>query len=382
MTLPDHLAKFRLAVWCGDPATPLSHSRVFGPLNQMVRQDCRLEIVRDWAGNRDWPWLGGCDALFLEAPYTQEDLVAVQRAKDLGLPVWLDYGDDLMLVDRSNAAWLAFSDVKALRENLTELLGHADVVTCATETLTEAYRKLESRNSGSKIRVLPEGCQWRPSELPRQRIITWRGLASHADDLPQFAAELISVLNEPQFKDWCLLLFGDPAITTIAANHLTGGQWHINLAVAPWFNSPWGLMRAWTGARPFLHLCPLPDTPFNRGRPPSVWLEATAVGAAVLAPDHLPEWDVPGMIRYYGGNLVTNGRANFADTLRRELSRFSQNSETQKPDSPSEFMTSGFFHPAVASARAAIYPERTMPRVNETRWEILRGLSGGGWKLF
>ena len=111
----------------------------------------------------------------------------------------------------------------------------------------------------------------------------------------------------------------------------------INLCVAPWFNTPWGMMNAWRNAAPFLHLYPLPDTAFNRAKPPTAWLEASAVGAACIGPD-LPEWQKPGMIHYSPGAIAFPGKRDFKTVLLEEMGRFSD----------------GALHPQVAAAREAL----------------------------
>lgn len=368
-TLDPSITKLRLAVCTGDPANPLSLSRACGPLYDMAAEDRRLEIALPLCG-KDWPFIADCDALFIEQAYTVEDIQTALQARRMGKPVWLDYGDDLFNVEKTNTAFAHFANVKELRKNIADLIGLADVVSTATATLRDVYQKLVKPavpGSGPQFVVLPESARFGPSALLRKKIITWRGLDSHLDDLGSVLPVLKDVLRSN--PDWSLLMFGSEHIKAHAFDYLTEGddEQHprVNVTLAPWFNNPWGMINAWKGAAPYLHIYPLPDTAFNRSKPPAVWLEATAVGAAVIGPD-LPEWRVPGMIHYRNSALTLLPAAvnslglpeDFETVLRREMGRFSQ----------------GALHPHVFPARQAVYPHLTVPAVNQVRWQILRCL--------
>ncbi len=365
MKLRTDINTLRVGVHTSDPGQPLSLSRVLGPLSDMAREDRRLELVQpvrlpDGRADLAWPFLSGLDVLFLEQPYNDAHVLCAHTAKLMGVKVWLDYGDDIFSVERSNPVWPEFSDTEGLKANVSQLLELADVVTAGTATLRGVLQSLTPQ--ASNILILPECARFLPDSRPRQKVVTWRGLGSHADDVRSVIPALKEVFTQDQ--DWTLCLFGDPFVKKIAENELAGAG--VNLVIAPWFVTPWHMVQSWMGAAPYLHIYPMPDSAFNRAKPPAVWLEASAVGAAVIGPD-LPEWRVPGMIHYSDSQIALPagadaGRpADFATVLRREMARFAD----------------GALHPHVFPARQAIWPGLTVASVNQMRWAILNKLGMG-----
>jgi len=372
--------KFRLGCYVGDPNTSLSLSRGLGPLLDMAKQDRRLELVPAPANGADlnWSWLHSCDALFMEQPYTDQHVNCVYTARFLNLPVWLDWGDDLFNINKTNPALFQdhrLRDKAQLRENLGELFKCASVVSTATETLRQSYAKAldvapeVTRGNPpphvggylTKIVVIPEGCRWEQNMALRRKIVSWRGLSSHYDDIEGVAKQLAAVFTEREFADWKLLLFGDPSPEFI---ELMGTVLDKRLMVCPYLPTPWHMMAVWNENAPFLHLYPALDNAFNRAKPPSVWLEATAVGAAVIGPD-FPEWQpCAGLIHYT--------EEFFGDRVRAELRKF----EPVSAPSPAGEIV-GKPHHGVIAARKQVFPHLTLESVNELRWAVVNKLIGG-----
>jgi hypothetical protein len=75
----------------------------------MAREGRGLEIrvLSPQAPNRwqlDWPMFSDCDVLFLQRPHAIPQLMAAKDARRLGIPVWLDWDDDLLAAEKSNPA--------------------------------------------------------------------------------------------------------------------------------------------------------------------------------------------------------------------------------------------------------------------------------------
>jgi hypothetical protein len=356
----------------------------------MAREDRQLEIVPAPAngGDLNWSWLLGCDALFMEQPYTDQHVNCVYTARFLGMPVWLDWGDDLFSINKTNPALFAdhrLRDKTLLRENVGQLFEHASVVTMATETLRWAYGRAlaETPNTSpqtpntkhqtpknptseimAKMVVIPEGCRWPMSTSPRRKVVTWRGLSSHYDDVEGVAKQLADVFIDREFADWKLLLFGDPSPEFL---ELMGAALGKRLMVCPYLATPWHMMSAWAGEAPFLHVYPALNNAFNLAKPPSVWLEASAIGAAVIGPD-FPEWKpCEGLIHY--------APMFFGDRVKEELRKFVP---VSAPSQEGEI--TGQFHPNVPLARKQIYPHLTMDAVNELRWGVIKKLQTSNTK--
>lgn len=352
--LPSHIHNFRLGVWTPEPGDGRSLSRLFGPFNEMRRTDGRLELVRpertrDQSGwDMDWHYFASLDAMYFLDPFTERDLSMIVLARATGCRVWVDYIDDLLNVPPSNPQFHAFMQRDQVRSVIEEIIGLADVVTTTTFTLKCRLPKRE------RIAVLPEACRWPQCPLPRQRVVTWRGLGSHREDLESVLPQIAEIAQMPQFSKWQWAFIGEPSFKVYDAIPRQ------NLTLVP-FQSPYDFMNTWGGLAPYLHIAPIIDTPFNRAKTPLVWLEASAIGAGVIGPS-LPEWNpCVGLMQY-------RTPEEFGEILKRELFTFVE----KEPDQP----TSNFHLKAIES-RADIYPSKTSAALNELRWHILNKLAGG-----
>lgn len=351
--LSPHLHNFRLGVWTPEPGDGRSLSRLYGPFTQMRRTDARLEIVRpdrtrDQSGwDMDWHYFAGLDAMYFLDPFTERDLSMIALARSTGCKVWVDYIDDLLNVPPSNPQFHAFMQRDHIRGVVEEIITLADVVTTTTFTLKCRLPKRE------RIAVLPESCRWPQCPLPRQRVVTWRGLGSHREDLESVLPQIAEIARLPQFSKWQWAFLGEPSFKIHEAIPAQ------NLTLVP-FQSPYDFMNTWGSLAPYLHIAPIIDTPFNRAKTPLVWLEATAVGAAVIGPT-LPEWNT------CKGLLPYRTPEEFGEILKRELFTFVE----QVPNQPASN-----FHLKALESRADVYPAKTLAAINELRWVVLNKLSG------
>ena len=376
MKLKTEITKFKLGVHTYDPSDARSLSRLYGPLRAMQKQDSRLEIIPSPLRANEkgemqslsgaWDWFTECDAvLFLDA-FAAQDLNAIIFAKVAGTKVWCDYIDDLLNVRVSNPFGADFIAQRAVvRQNIEKIIELSDIATCTTRAIKTSFAG-GSKSLLERMVILPESCRWPKFELPRRRVISWRGAAAHQEDLESVLPAIKSVANDKAFDGWEWFFMGDP--TWKVADCVPNEK----LIIAP-FTHPYQFMQLWAGAAPFLHIVPIVDNAFNRSKTALAWMEATAVGAAVIGPK-LPEWeDCNGVAQYDGGNLEFPGKQDFETVLREELAKWepvsapSQNGEIK-----------GKFHPNVEISRADIYPDKTLEAVNELRWIILNKLAGNG----
>jgi hypothetical protein len=346
MTLDKDVLKFRLGVYANQPGDARSLSRLLGPLQLMAKQDPRLELVlphrtTDNSGwDLDWQWFSQCDAAIMLDPYTEGDVRRAQLARACGCALWVDYVDDLMHVRPSNAVYMSYANRSAVEANIKAIMRQAAAVTCTTETLRLALP------DSDRIRVIPESCRWPACDLPRKRVITWRGFGSHNEDLEIVLPQLKELSRLPSFVNWEWAFIGEP-LWKIFDGIIPPDK----MVFAPPM-SPYDLMNRWGGMAPYVHIVPLADNTFNRSKTPLAWLEASAIGAAVLGPN-LPEWTkCPGLTRYCNPE-------DFGQQLRALVESFDN----------------GKLHPAALESRRMIYPAWTTPIVNRKRWEVLAALA-------
>lgn len=396
MTLDSDVKAFRLGVLNPIENSAFCHGRILGPLQAMAREDRRLEIVMPTrpAENNEWDlaallhtWILGCDAIYVQNAFTDVHVQVIGTARAAGVPVWVDYGDDLLNVRPCNPSWAQFSNVEVTRQIIAQVIKLADVTSVCTETLRNSFPLPE------RIVVIGDCCPWPASELPRRKIVTWRGMSSHEEDIDSVLPELCNVAADPLFADWEWVLFGDPRWNLVEKLVRAAGKERV--MTSPYWPTALHFMEAWKGIAPYLHIVPLADNEFNRAKTANAWFEATAIGAAVIGPD-LPEWRMPGMIHYSTGTIVHGGTQSFEEVLRREMARFAElrsanvssaachvsgggeppraNVETASTIAK---LGNGAMHPNVFGARQAIYPAMTLKAVNQNRWAILRKL----WRI-
>lgn len=381
--LEGHIHNFRLGLCAGDFAEAYSFVRVAGPFETMAHADRRLQIIRpprkpngDWS--LTWDWILQCDALFFYHPLTDQHMHCMATARQLGRSVWVEIVDDIFNVPPHSPIYQTFRDKRFVREQVTTALDLASVVTVTSQLLKEALvagcdldsmtrpslipLPQSTRKPSDKILVLPEAALYEPSISPRKKCISWRGLSTHDDDTAEVLPQVCAVARD--FPDWEWALFGQPSREF--AETLIEAAGKDRVSIAPLWPTPLDMITAWKGLSPYLHIVPLGDNAFNRGKSHLAWLEATAVGAAVIAPAvYLPEWRQPGVINYCGGVIEHNGKQDLEVVLRRELLGAKQKAASRNLE----------IHPNVAMARAAIYPDRTLEAMNARRWMILNKLA-------
>lgn len=378
MTLPESIRRFRLGIFNPCANSPYGFQRLFYGFGTMQREDARLELVLP-PPNHDPHTYGQLlvnvflmqvDALLIVNPRGPAELSLLTHARRLGVPVWVDWGDDIFAVRPSNPSESAYFDTDKIREIVSAVMVAADVATVATNAMREVWPGRE------RCVVLADECRLEISQRPRRKIISWRGMSSHAEDIESVLPEWERLVADPELKDWTHLLMGDPPLKLVERLAIAAGEDYKKVRVgmgervinAPFMETVTEFYHLWEGFAPFLHIVPLADNQFNRGKSPNAWLECAGIGAAVIAPSHLPEWSRPGVIRYCGDR---EAGLDFETVVRREIRSWTPRKvETEKPE-----RETGELHREVATMRAEVYPAWTTAARNRQRWAILRKLA-------
>ena len=319
-----------------------SQYRGYGPWAPIVRADPSLRLHRGTPNGNGhasvWTWadLALCDVAFVQRPASPPGVQVAQMAKRAGIPVWVDWDDDVSCVPCYNKYIGAFPQPQT-DQCLAQLVELADVITVTSEALRA--------KAGPKARVVPNAWDdytlgW--SSKPRQRIVTWRGSDTHAGDL----ATVLGALGELHTDTaWCWWFLGDPGWQ--ASQAMTGDRVRVG---PPW--TDWTTMMGnLGGCGSYLHIVPLAPNDFNRSKSNCSWIEATAAGAVVVAPD-MPEWRRPGIVNY-------RDERDFLRQVKRLMGEFD----------------GGKRHPNVALSRAYIEEHLLLSKENERRLAILEELA-------
>ena len=290
-----------LGVITPDDQGTTSLYRALGPLSALSAQgrdgrngmDVRLLSFPGWG----WCELMQCDALFIHRPHHAMHRNIVRMAKGLGVPVWLDFDDDLVNVPYWHPA--AATCGKEFQGLLRHLLWMADVVSVSTPAIQESFlQRFANEGLTCDWRVIPNALDprlWRCWDRPellatdRERVITWRSgpANSHLQDLGEVLPSMGRVAK--RFPEWQWTFLGGmhwDVAETLGAERVR--------IIPP--QDFFGYAASLTFQRAAIHIVPLADSLFNRAKSNCAWIEATAAGAMVVGPA-LPEWERPGILQ-------------------------------------------------------------------------------------
>lgn len=287
-----------------------SFYRGLGPLVDLQK---KLEFELNLVKEVNWATLKPVDLLFLQRPYKDNHVKILELAQDNGVPVWIDYDDDLFSVPRSNQTHKVYGNQKH-QNNIAQMLSMANVVTVSTEALKfkfveilQMVQKAEPNYEGlnldpKKIIVVPnaydEGFvkyrQFLKKQPHQNKLITWRGSNTHDQDLWEFTPALKNAFSK--HLDWTLNFIGEAFWMTIEELGKIPNIKPTNIVETESVDPAqyWKMLYL---TAPALIIVPLHDCPFNRAKSNIAWIEGLHAGAVTLAPNW-PEWRRPGVINY------------------------------------------------------------------------------------
>lgn len=230
------------------------------------------------------------DILFMQRPSLSDDIKIMSIAKDVNVPVWVDYDDDLFSVPGHNPASRFY--VKDVLDNMAKIIVNADAISVSTDTLKNRFVSLLSQFTDKealekKIWVIPNAFPDHLNmpkigdQLPeRTKRVVWRGSHTHEMDLCSVGGALD--LASRQFPDWEFVFMGDPAWSVVDNIDPSRRQVIKTQDTLEYFKTLYSLA-------PSIMIVPLLDNEFNRSKSNIAWIEGTWAGAACLVPN-FPEW--------------------------------------------------------------------------------------------
>lgn len=306
--------------------------RAWGPFTAL-RRDAGGQINLLSFSGWGWSEVCQCDVIFCQRPFHRMHANILRMAHDLGVKTWVEFDDDLLNVPYWHPA--AKHHGEQFRQILADVLSFVDVVTVSTDAIRASLCAFAAAArvpmQPEKVCVIPNAwdARWlmnRPVPTGEQNpVVSWRGgrSGSHMQDLGKYLPNMGRVAKRFPGLTWAFLgcIHWDVA-TAI-------GEGRVRTYQEQDFFS---YLHSFRSIRPAVHLVPLVDTPFNRGKSNCAWLEATIAGAVVVAPDW-PEWTRPGVMNYTseydfetvveaalaGGDLVEQRRQESMECIRRQL---------------------------------------------------------------
>lgn len=231
------------------------------------------------------------DGCFFQRPFMADHKTAIMMAKETGRKVWVDYDDYLLDVPTDNPTYRKYM-TKEVNETLIWILQNSDIVTVSTAPLAHLYSQY-----AKNIKIVPNAMdmdlrcvkdRWNPGK--RNKVMAWRGSATHHRDVFRFSRALLTVSRDHPDKAWGWHFVGDNLwFLTDSMPHL---QTFLTQAMGPI-----EFLRHIQALSASCFHVPLDDSPFNRCKSNIAWMEAAFSGAAAIVPDW-EVWDVPGALKY------------------------------------------------------------------------------------
>lgn len=233
------------------------------------------------------------DVVFFQRPSTPPELQAIEMFKDCGIPVVVDYDDNLFEVPMDNPAHATYADPNC-QATVASCISVADAVIVSTVDLKRSIQ-LPNAVLNERVFVVPNAVDdvFVREPLSTERVETtntvlWRGTATHERDIVQYQEQILKLAeSQPdlQFKfagynPWFLTERMAPN-QAIVIPPLSVGDY----------------MRMIKTLRPKIGIVPLHDSNFNRCKSNIALLEMAQAGAACLVPDWV-DWRLPGAVAY------------------------------------------------------------------------------------
>ena len=275
---------------CPNESDATSYYRGVGPLWAMKKAGMANVVLT--APTTQWPILTGGDILFMQRPYSRTHFEMAVGAKSYGIPLWVDYDDNMLAVPVDNPAHSVFNTPDT-QKNIQTILAIADVVTVSTRELANTFLGFRVNSNKSECVVIPnavdDSAPWYRKRLDgkietRKNTILWRGSNTHQKDLMTYADKILMVNTDKH--EWNFIGYNPFFLT----EKLTNVSYYPGGDISAYHHTIQKLA-------PEIMIVPLFDNALNRSKSNIAWLEGTLAGAACLVPDW-DEWKKPGAIRY------------------------------------------------------------------------------------
>jgi hypothetical protein len=287
-----------------------------------------------------------------------------------GKPLWLDFDDNLLSVDKYNP--FHGDHVDTLPAILAEMLPLACVVTVTTPQIKQSFSGMTTN-----LLLLPNAFDldfvstFKVNRAAKRALhLMWRGSHSQTENLKALYPIINETLEQYKTVRWSIHSGINPYPLT--ENHPAYRvQW------IRWKPVPECFISTMEQQPDLMVACPF-NTVFDRSRSPSMAIEAAMAGAACIGPAW---WNLPGIIRYVPAGFSDNPDelvtdfdfSEFNDVERatalgdlREVLHCTIDAAIRNP----EYLPS-----AAENLRLFMEEKYTLTQMNKKRWQILEQLA-------
>lgn len=279
-----------------------SFYRANGVFHDLQQKMPNLQITSiDFSAMHEMSWatLTMFDIVFMQRPYQPVALKLAGYCREMNIPVWVDYDDNLLEIPVDNRAYPIYSNPDT-QKTIRSILAMANAVTVSTKPLGEAY-SFFSKN----ITVIPNALNtrllnYRPAKIKTKKTALWRGSDTHQLDILLYTDEIYNAAE--RHPDWNFHFFGfNPWMLPPLPNRTYSPP-----------TDPVLYFKQLSQLAPRFIYVPLANNKFNMAKSNIAYIEGTWSGAITLAPDW-EHWRNPGTLTY-------NSNETFATNIERILS--------------------------------------------------------------
>ncbi len=293
---------------------------------------------------KDWHNIADTDIVFFERPGQLHYEQAFNLIKDYGVKIWSDFDDDLFNVPIKpfNPSGNHFGNPK-IQAMIQKYCQMSDVVTVSTEQI-----KLTMGEFCSPI-IIPNAFndynykfEYRPA---KGKEIFWRGSIFHRFNI-RIVREQVLKLAE-NYPDWAWTFIGEAAgelwsdMKDLSKTKKIKASLIFDAAIVKY-------LKMLNSLNCSIQIFPLVDNKFNRAKSNCSWIEGTAAGAVMLAPD-FAEYRRPGITVY-------NDIPDFTERL--EYLMNNEKARKENYDKSFEYISNNLL----------------LSKVNKSRLDIIKGL--------
>jgi hypothetical protein len=237
--------------------------------------------------NLEWPDYVSYDVAVFQRPFIRPHLNSINMMKLMGLKVIIDYDDDVLNLPIHNPF---YANYKSNEQNIKDIVSIVDHIWVSTNSLKETFSKYNKN-----ITVVPNAHNDYlfpvKDKVPfndKTKNVAYRGGTTHEIDVYSHLDDWIEIVNKNKKTNFHFMGARFPYLESKCGdNYLITPGTHI----LDYFKN----MRK---LNPNIFIYTLENTKFNHGKSNISWIEATYVGAAVIAPDFLPEFVKPGISNF------------------------------------------------------------------------------------
>lgn len=245
--------------------------------------------IKDLSGkdNLDWHDYVSYDVAVFQRPFIRTHLTVINMLKLMGIKVIIDYDDDVINVPMHNPY---HQNYESNKENIKDIAKLADHIWLSTNGLRETF--IEHKD---KITVVPNAhndylfpVKGKKEFNSKTSVVSYRGGSTHEVDVYSHLDDWTEIINNNLDTEFYFLGARFPYLESKCGdNYLIIPGAHI----IDYFYS-------FKKLNPNIFIYSLENTKFNRGKSNISWIEATYAGAAVIAPNFLPEFIKPGISNF------------------------------------------------------------------------------------